>query len=288
MTEIIYPPDWHFSERSHVNHIVIGDLFPVVMFGAGDKIKCLNCMDQEFVYCREITRSGPLHWIGNRRFHSNLRSAPCPVCRGDYLGEWLSQNCGLLGMELNDKPALEITIVDVSPSKGQEDAFQAAWNLLAELPMPKTWALFSGEYGRGKTHILAGLVNACRVAGVYALYSKSETILSELKDTFTEGSTKTTDQVRRKFESVPVLVVDELDRVKWTEWAGEQLFAILNARYDRGRPAWFASNLGPTALSEKAEPLAALVSRLSAGIMVAVGGADLRPQQQGALNGLVD
>lgn len=285
MIDRIWPPDWHFSERSNVQHIVIGDMLPVDVEPSDvDAPSCLNCRDIELVFARKVTRSGPVTWIGGKRFHASLISAPCPVCRGEHLQEWLKHNCGLEGMEFDGKPALEIRVTDETPLKGQEEAFDVAWSLLAGIPDEHSWALFTGDYGRGKSHILVGLVNGCRLAGVYALYTKSEVILSTLRSTFEQDAGKTTDEIRRRFEQVPILVVDELDRVKWTEWAGEQLFAILNTRYDHGRPTWLASNLGPGALSKKSEPLAALVSRMSAGKMVVVGGADLRPMKQDQLD----
>jgi len=281
MTDKIYPPDWHFSDRSTLQDIVIGDLFPSFIFPSEAAPECVNCGDHRLVYARKITQSGPLHWVNGRRFHARLLSAPCPVCRGEFLAEWLEHNCGLAGLELEGKPALEIRVTEQTPLKGQADAFDVAWSLLSELPTPHSWALFTGQYGTGKTHVLVGLVNACRIARIYALYTKTERILSRLKATFDPGSTVRSDEVRRRYEQIPVLVIDELDRVKWTEWAGEQLFAILDERYLAGRPTWFASNAGPGALSETSEPLAALVSRMSSGFMVAFTNADLRtPQQQ--------
>lgn len=282
MSDTIYPPDWHFTPRSHVNHIVVGDLFPVVP-GSSPNGGCANCGDHELVYARRIQRSGPVTWVEGKMFHAVLQSAPCPVCRGDSLGAWLEENCGLLGMELDERPALEIRVAGENPMDGQHESFKVAWSLAAELPDAKSWALFSGDYGTGKTHILVGLVNAARLSKVYAIYTKSEAILSALRSTFDDGSVHSTDDVRLRFERVPVLAVDELDRVKWTEWAGEQLFAILNSRFDARRATYFASNLGPGKLIDKTEPLAALVSRISAGHIVAITGSDKRPAYQPAL-----
>jgi DNA replication protein DnaC len=283
MTDRIYPPDWHFADRPSPSEIQNGDRFPAVLDSAFlGKDVCQNCGTSEgLLYSHFVAATGPMHSFGNRFMHAQLHSAPCPVCRGDALQTWLADNCGLAGLELDNKPALDIRVSDEQPVKGQEAAFKLAFELMAELPEAKTWALFSGDYGRGKTHILCGLVNAARLAGVWSVYTTSEKILARLRETYDPASAiESTAVVRRRFENIPVLVVDELDRVKWTHWAGEQLVAILNERYMHGRATWFASNMGPTALAKEVEPLAALVSRISSGQMVGIAGDDLRPMEQ--------
>src|SRR3989304_5021578 len=159
-------------------------------------------------------------------------AAPCPVCQGEQLQRWLEQSSGLEGLYLDGKHALDVRVAGEHPLSGQEEAFKIAWALLSELPAPKTWALFSGDYGRGKSHILVGLVNGCRLAGVWAQYVTTEQMLERIRSTYDPMSAvETTAEVRRHFGMVPVLVVDELDRVKWTEWAGERRGALFNQRY---------------------------------------------------------
>jgi hypothetical protein len=282
MSPQIIPPDWVFPQRDKAAAIQVGDRLRVELVDLAIPAgACGNCGGLEQVFSRLVRSSGPVTYVEGRRIHAELQGAPCPVCQGDALARWLTENCGLAGLHLDDKPALDVRVADQRPSLGQEAAFKYAWALLAELPDPHTWALFTGDYGRGKTHVLAGLVNGCRLAGTWALYTSTEAILERLRRTYDpQASAESTEDVRRRFEDVPVLVVDELDRVKWTDWAGEKLVAILNARYLQRRATWFASNLGPKALAAKVEPLAALVSRISSGYVVVLEGPDLRPAFQ--------
>ena len=281
----IFPPDWHFAHRPAAVALLAGDLIACTPEVPRSEIalECANCYDHRFVYARKVERSGPVFWDDARRYHGRLQSAPCPVCRGEYLGQYLLELCGLADLEVDGKPAVDIRLADVSPLRGQDDAFRVARQLLAEIPTPTSWALFCGDYGRGKTHVVMGLVNGARVAGIYARYTTSEQILEALRSSYRDGSPVSTAEIRQRYERVPVLAVDELDRVKWTEWAGEQLFAILDARYLQSKATYFASNLGPKALAEVSEPLAALVSRISAGYMAVLAGPDFRPLMQQSL-----
>jgi hypothetical protein len=279
-----YPPDWEFADTSNPRSLAVGDLFEIALESPKHPPACPNCGDHRVMYARRVTASHRIvTWIGGTKVFAETITAPCPVCQGDALQAWLAEQSGLAGMILDGKPALDIRVADVQPLSGQEAAFELAWRILSELPDTRTWALFSGDFGRGKTHLLAGLVNGARLAGTYAIYTKSESILSALRATYESNAAETTAEVRRRFEFVPVLAVDELDRVQWTEWAGEQLFAILDERYSHGRATWFASNTGPSALASTNRSLGALVSRISAGEIVAVTGSDLRPMIQEGL-----
>jgi len=275
-----WPPDWKFTKFDHPRQLVPGDLLPVAVSTSPTILAhcaCSNCGDIHVVYARRIGSKGKPTWIEGRELRAELIASPCPVCRGDALDEYLAEVSGLDGLVLDGKTMLSIRIADVKPLPGQDEAFRVAWQLLSELPEPHSWALFSGDYGRGKTHILAGLANGCRLARMRSLYATSEQILSALKATYDDGATERTAAVRYRFETVPVLVLDEVNRVRWTTWAGEQLFAVLNARHTGGRATWYGSNLGPSALEQTSEELAALVSRMSSGYMVALTGEDLRP-----------
>jgi len=283
-----WPPDWKFRLFDHPRQLVPGDLLPVAITTSAATLahcECSNCGDIRYVYGRRIAPKGKITWIEDRELRAEMVAAPCPVCRGDALDEYLAEVSGLAGLVLDGKKMLDIRVAEAKPLPGQEEAFRVAWQLLSEIPDPRSWALFSGDYGRGKSHILAGLANGCRLARIRCLYSTSEQILSALKATYDEGATARTTAVRYWFEAVPVLVLDEVNRVRWTSWAGEQLFAILNGRYSMGRATWFGSNLGPSALEQTSEELAALVSRMSSGYMVSLTGEDLRPA--GRRNGVL-
>lgn len=260
-------------------------------FGLGQRLgcvpptapgQCLNCGGRDYVYSWVLTATGPRHYFGpgpKDWRHASLESAPCPVCQGGQRDAFLIALSGLESLVLDGKPAVDLRLSDFRPAPGQVDGVEVARRLLSEVPTPRTSALFFGPYGTGKTHLLCCVVNGLRVAGVTATYTTAEGILRSLRRTFSGGNT---EAVRRQLEGVQLLVVDELDRVKLTDWAGEALFGILNTRYAAGLPTLCATNKTPSELGES-DTYAALVSRLSAGEMVAVTGEDMRPMAQGRL-----
>jgi len=245
---------------------------------------CRNCLDPEGVmYSYSVTMApcDPLHWFyakdgKSRKVNARLESMPCPVCRGGERDEWLRRNSGMQGMVLSGGSAFNVRVDDsVTPNDGQEDAFETARSLIAEYPKARRSLLLIGGYGCGKTHVLCSMVNHARLAGVLSMYTTAARLLNDLRDTYREDGTQTED-LRREFEMVPVLAMDELHRVKWTDWAAEQLFEMLNARYASGRPTYFASNEGVNDLIDRHEMLAALMSRLTEGEIVAMCSTDLR------------
>lgn len=267
----VYPPGWTIVKFT--SELLPGLYFPAPLpeptesqKATGWIPKCANCSDWHFLIAH--TLDGPV-------------SAPCPVCRADKLKNLLETASGLMGMELDGKIALDVIEDFTTPS--QIPGLSNAWELAARISDaadPLQWALFSGGYGSGKTHLLVALVNDQRLAGIWARYTSTVAILNELKESFDSDVAGITGAILRKYAELPFLAVDELDRINLTEWAGEQIFYIFNERYKHGLPTIFSSNLGPSALSEKGEELAALVSRITGiGDIQAITTEDLRPQQ---------
>ncbi len=184
---------------------------------------------------------------------------------------------GLEDVKLDGKLATDI-MLGTKTKPWQTKAFRFARDLLNEEP-PTSWALITGGYGTGKTHLLIAIVNESRLAGKAATFTTAGNILTQIQDTF--NSKKSAGDVRRRYEGVPLLCLDEIDRVNWSQWAGTELFSLINNRHLRNLSTVMSSNLLPRELEAKAEPLAAILSRLtSKGDVYHLQGKDLRPEQR--------
>ena len=85
-----------------------------------------------------------------------------------------------------------------------------------------------GGYGTGKTHLLAALVNRCLDDGVGAVYCTLPDALSALRQRVGWGDC---ELWLEQMASVQVLALDEMDKLRLTDWAGEALFRLIDKRY---------------------------------------------------------
>jgi len=204
------------------------------------------------------------------------KKLPCPACnagaeRARLYAQKLRERCGLVGDELayrldwyRDKPHLR---------RGKEAALEAVGEMMARLPRVSGMLFLYGPPGVGKSGAAKALIAAALevTPPVPALYTTMTAYLSAVRDSYSGGHDPR-PEVREK----PLLVVDEVDRMSDTSWAREQVFDLLDWRHrNRERMATvLISNATPEMLKERG--LAYLTSRLMQGVVVEMGGLDLR------------
>lgn len=154
-----------------------------------------------------------------------------------------------------------------------------------------------GPTGIGKTHLAAAVVNGmCRdqvdlyeAAVVQAtdrmpalpifpewLNVADAVVRLRLEMDEPRGERETTTRVRRLAQHRGLVVLDDLGREKSSDWTGETIYALVNARYEAGGlPTLVTSNLTAKALAES--PYWPAISRLAEdGQLVEVAGSDVR------------
>lgn len=109
-----------------------------------------------------------------------------------------------------------------------------------------------GSVGSGKTHTLYA-IREYYLRGCSFLYVKSfAAILQEIRDSFDKESygevVDITEYARKKNVSV---AIDDIGAEKETEWAGEQLYRLVNHAYENRSPIIFTSNLSIAKLAER-------------------------------------
>jgi len=199
---------------------------------------------------------------------------PCPVCTDSTarISFFLQQS----GLEIEQR---NWRIDFLKDKPGKEAAAQVAINLLQDVPKVKGWAVFYGDYGTGKTGLLASLTAQMALAGVSSRYVRADDILTEIKDTYGDESTNLDEaELIARYSSFSFLAIDEVDRITGTEWEQKTLMLLLDKRYMRRHELCtvFATNTDPDLLPESFDYLA---SRLKDGERVLVAGDELRGKE---------
>ena len=102
---------------------------------------------------------------------------------------------------------------------------------------------FDGPVGTGKTSLAVLVAKAAKEAGrSYAVYPVPR-LLAEIKRTYDRDSSDSYLSVFRRLCSVDVLVLDDLGVEKQTEWVLEQLYSIVNERWQDRRSIVVTTNI---------------------------------------------
>lgn len=138
-----------------------------------------------------------------------------------------------------------------------------------------------GGTGNAKTTALQGIVNELVSMRVQAVYITAFDLIGYIRAAFSSnGKEVINDDAHarlKKLESVRVLCVDEMDKVKWSDWVQEQLTDLVDVRYRLGlgleAGTVIAMNASPDILP------AWMFSRLADGrnVMIENKDADVRP-----------
>ena len=132
-------------------------------------------------------------------------------------------------------------IVDMDPPLVREiRAYVKAVN--ANLDQGKGLWLF-GDVGTGKTSLAMLVSKSALEAGrSVAIYSMPR-LLSDIKETYEERSDRSYMQLFERLAAVDLLHIDDLGAEKRTEWVLEQLYSIINERWQEQKSVMVTTNL---------------------------------------------
>ena len=110
---------------------------------------------------------------------------------------------------------------------------------------------FMGDVGTGKTTLAMLVSKSALDAGrSVAIYSLPR-LLAEIRKTYDEQSQRSYLELLERLTEVDLLHIDDLGAEKTSEWVLEQLYAIINARYEDQRSVVVTTNIGPDDLQEQ-------------------------------------
>lgn len=112
-------------------------------------------------------------------------------------------------------------------------------------PMTRSTLVLTGPVGRGKSHLAVGAMKAVwERHGKRGRFWVVPELLDRIRATYSEETRReTVEAVHDELARTPVLVLDDLGTEKATDWAGEQVFKIIDRRYREGLAMIVTSNL---------------------------------------------
>lgn len=156
----------------------------------------------------------------------------------------------------------------------QRERQPAAYDLaLAFAARPQGVLVLYGSYGAGKTHLLAAIANAMSAAGRTCRFASTTLLFGAIQERIGQGLDYL--DISRRAISAPLLLLDDLDKLKPSEFREETLYTTLNGRNVAGLPLAITSNRPPDELAPWIG--GAGCSRLMAGLIpVPMQGPDYR------------
>ena len=106
----------------------------------------------------------------------------------------------------------------------------------------------SGDFGRGKTYILAGLANQVAKENKNIVFLHVPTFIASLSSHFEDNSLQ---QEIRRVADADLLILDDIGAESLSQWSRDDVLGvILQARMDNVLPTFFSSNLDMNDLEE--------------------------------------
>lgn len=141
------------------------------------------------------------------------------------------------------------TFADYEVTKDNARAVKTAKEFLEN---PQFGLYIYGTPGTGKTFLAAIVAQELIHAGKTVIFGDVPSLLDDLKDTFNKKNSETFSNLKDLLCNADVLVLDDLGTENPTEWAVEQVYTIVNRRYNEGdKPIIVTSNFDPNVLADR-------------------------------------
>lgn len=125
----------------------------------------------------------------------------------------------------------------------QPKAFDAAYTFANQ---PQGILALFGNYGVGKTHLLAAIANTCSGEGKPYLYVSAVTLFEVIQERI-QQNLEYHDLFKRAIHA-PLLLIDDLDKPKPSEFRESVYYHIIDKRTLAGLPLAISSNVAPPEL----------------------------------------
>lgn len=101
-----------------------------------------------------------------------------------------------------------------------------------------------GPTGIAKTHLMLAVLNRLNDRGIPALFVRADKIIDQMREAIAKGGDP--DAVLRRYQTAPVLGIDEFAQERKTDWSLERMQKLIDFRQMNDLSTWYTSNYGPT------------------------------------------
>ena len=123
-----------------------------------------------------------------------------------------------------------------------QEAYDLARTFAAERTTHHILTLHGGV-GTGKTHLLQAIGWVSLEQGRQPKFVNAARYLDDLRATFQDDSPVTFETIYRRLEAAQMLLLDDIGAERLTNWGQEQLYKIVNYRYQERLPMAVSMNL---------------------------------------------
>lgn len=207
----------------------------VIEEAVGYKKECDNCKYDLMgsLGCKQAARVGVMPYTTR----CDKYDKACAIAEGNRQRRACLENSGI-GKRFWDKTFENFNVTDKT-----EKAFNACVTFCDDYMKqgsPKGLKLF-GNYGCGKTHLCAAIIHKLAGGKVRTVFMVVPELLRTIRQSFNQDD----DSSRRivdKAEKAALLILDDLGAEKTSDWVREQLYIIINRRYENMLPTIVTTN----------------------------------------------
>ena len=126
-------------------------------------------------------------------------------------------------------------------AKALEKAQEYADRLICDEELNDTGLIIVGPVGTGKTHIAVGVLREAHRKHLGIASAQVPLVLAQIRAAIGRGDEDATRAIDR-YSTVDVLALDDLGSERVTDWVREQLFLVINSRYEQMLPTIITTN----------------------------------------------
>lgn len=141
------------------------------------------------------------------------------------------------------------TFQDFNVDTNNRSAYKAAHWITIQQDSKGRGLYLYGERGTGKTMLASIIANERAVKGLPVLFVSVPQLLQEIRRSYDDKSEEQMDKIQAVMQA-PFAVFDDLGAERITPWVGEQLYNVINYRYEQCLQTVFTSNYNTDQLCE--------------------------------------